>query len=185
MQSQSSNKQQNIFLSSELVFQSQIISQISNDNNFAVFGFNKDIQQIQQSTINVTITYITHISALICFQCDIQISSSELVFIAFGNILSGLMCTSGSIINITNSTLQYRFSSVCSAGLVINITQQLSFDLNNVKMLSYNNYSYYALFVYHVDNQQIISISNVQVCSTAFQNTVVGPRNAFLNQEEE
>ncbi|CAL6070821.1 Growth_factor receptor cysteine-rich domain superfamily [Hexamita inflata] len=151
--------------------QSQIVSVISNDNNFAVFGFNKDIQQIQQSTVNITISYKTYISALICFQCDIKISSSILVFIASGQSLSGLMSVSGLLINLVDTTLQYRFSSQYSAGLVINTSKQLNFDINNMQILGYNVVPN-ALLIYYSNISLTINTTNVQVCSNSISNQI-------------
>ncbi|CAL6043289.1 Hypothetical_protein [Hexamita inflata] len=83
------------------------------------------------------------------------------------------MCVSGELINLTDTALQYRFSSQYSAGLVINVSQQLIFDLSNVKLLGYNYIiTQNALLVYYSNIQITINISNVQVCSNSLQNTL-------------
>ncbi|CAL6095752.1 Hypothetical_protein [Hexamita inflata] len=122
---------------------------------------------ISQSVINVSLDFETYKSALICFQCDIQVASSILVFIASGQILSALMFNAQSTIQLLNVSLQYRFNSVYSAGLLINITQPLTdFQLTNVNMMGHNfmeGGNMYQL-VFEVNALTKISIEQVKSC---------------------
>ncbi|CAL5986074.1 Hypothetical_protein [Hexamita inflata] len=162
------NIQQFIFIDSLVTHKSNIVTTVNNDNNFAVFGFNQEISVISQSIINVSLDFETYKSALICFQCDIQVASSILVFIASGQILSALMFHAQSTIQLLNVSVQYRFNSVYSAGLLINITQPLTdFQLANVNIMGYNfmqGGNVYQL-VLEVNAPSKISIEQVKLCS--------------------
>ncbi|CAL6085102.1 Hypothetical_protein [Hexamita inflata] len=168
MQSLQSNKPSYVFSSADTIKKSNIITTVNNDNNFAVFGFNQEINVISQSIINVSLDFETYKSALICFQCDIQVASSVLVFIASGQILSALMFNGQSTIQLFNVSVQYRFNCVYSAGLLINITQPLTdFQLTNVNMMGHNfmkGGNVYQL-VLEVNAPTEISIEQVKSCS--------------------
>ncbi|CAL5994224.1 Hypothetical_protein [Hexamita inflata] len=161
------NKQYNLFINSNNVQSSTIQSTISNDYNFAVFGFTQTIQQIQHSIINISIKFNIYEGALICLQCDIFILNSQLVFIARGQTLSGIMLSSIQNISLDFTSIQYRFHSLQSSGIVHNITAGFSlFSMSNVKLLgndsNHDTSSYIANFV----NQQTqVTVSQVYICS--------------------
>ncbi|CAL6037186.1 Conserved_hypothetical protein [Hexamita inflata] len=173
---QTSNKIQHIFLITGKMQSSQIVSEVTDANNFAVFGFNAETQQILSCTINVTLTFNTFNSALLCLQCDVSLENSLMVFIASGQVLSGMLINSISAIVISNSSLQHRFSSQLSAGLVVNASQMMTtFELTNVVMLGYNEQTAgTSLLVLHANANITISISDVKVCSNTTQ------KNTFL-----
>ncbi|CAL6047870.1 Hypothetical_protein [Hexamita inflata] len=168
------NKQYNLFINSNNVQSSTILSTVSNDYNFAVFGFTQTIQQIQHSVINVTIKFSIYEGALICLQCDISVLNSKLIFIANGHNLSGIMTTSLEKIQLESTSIQYRFHSFQSSGIVHNITAGFSlFSMSNVKILgndsNYDNSSYISNFV----NQQTqVTVSQVQICSNVMSASV-------------
>ncbi|CAL5982401.1 Hypothetical_protein [Hexamita inflata] len=146
--------------------QSTIITTIRNDNNFALFGFNNKLQQIQQSIINITVGFNLYNGALICFQCDVSITNTVTVFIANGQFLSGLVFNSVQIIQLQNTSIQYRFVSEYSAGLIYNVAQQISqFDLSAVNILGYNTINTnQAHFILVLQQYQNINISQVKIC---------------------
>ncbi|CAL6047705.1 Hypothetical_protein [Hexamita inflata] len=153
-------------MDTEIMQQSTIVTTVNNDNNFALFGFNNNLQQIQQSVINITVGFNLFNGALVCFQCDISIANSITVFIASGQFLSGLVFNSVQTIQLQNTSIQYRFTSSYSAGLIFNLSQKLSsFDLTTVNILGYNTIgTNYAQFVLVLNLQQSINISQVQIC---------------------
>ncbi|CAL5976530.1 Hypothetical_protein [Hexamita inflata] len=171
MQSKVPSKQGNIIFSSQIVQQSTILTTVSNDNNFALFGFNHDLQQIQESVINITVGFNLYNGALICYQCDVQISNSVAVFIASGQFLSGLVFNSLLSIQLQNTTIQYRFQSQYSAGLAFNVSQDIeTFILKSVTILGFNSiFTNQRLFVSQLNQQINITILQVQVC----QNTTM------------
>ncbi|CAL6115762.1 Hypothetical_protein [Hexamita inflata] len=161
-----STKHKNIIVDTEITQLSTIVTTVNNDNNFALFGFNNNLQQIQQSVINITVGFNLFNGALVCFQCDISIANSITVFIANGQFLSGLVFNSVQTIQLQNTSIQYRFTSSYSAGLIFNLSQKLSsFDLTTVNILGYNTIgTNYAQFVLVLNLQQSINISQVQIC---------------------
>ncbi|CAL6041564.1 Hypothetical_protein [Hexamita inflata] len=159
-------KHKNIIIDTEITQKSTIITTINNDNNFALFGFNNNVQQIQQSVINITVGFNLYNGALICFQCDVSIANSVTVFIASGQYLSGLVFNSVQTIQLQNTSIQYRFTSSYSAGLIFNLSQQIStFDLTTVNILGYNTISTnQAQFILVLNLQQSVNITQVQIC---------------------
>ncbi|CAL6041554.1 Hypothetical_protein [Hexamita inflata] len=153
-------------MDAEIMQQSTIVTTINNDNNFALFGFNNNVQQIQQSVINITVGFNLYNGALICFQCDVSIANSVTVFIASGQYLSGLVFNSVQTIQLQNTSIQYRFTSSYSAGLIFNLSQQIStFDLTTVNILGYNTISTnQAQFILVLNLQQSVNITQVQIC---------------------
>ncbi|CAL5976540.1 Hypothetical_protein [Hexamita inflata] len=158
-------------MATEIMQQSTILTTVSNDNNFALFGFNHDLQQIQESVINITVGFNLYNGELICYQCDVQISNSVAVFIASGQFLSGLVFNSLLSIQLQNTTIQYRFQSQYSAGLAFNVSQDIeTFILKSVTILGFNSiFTNQRLFVSQLNQQINITILQVQVC----QNTTM------------
>ncbi|CAL5997339.1 Hypothetical_protein [Hexamita inflata] len=159
-------KHKNILIDTQITQQSIIVTTINNDHNFALFGFNNNLQQIQQSVINITVGFNLYNGALICFQCDISIANSITVFIASGQFLSGLVFNSAQTIQLQNTSIQYRFTSSYSAGLIFNLSNQISsFDLTTVNILGYNTISTnQAQFILVLNIHQNVNISQVQIC---------------------
>ncbi|CAL6086613.1 Conserved_hypothetical protein [Hexamita inflata] len=110
-----------------------------NSNIFALFGFESNSQQIQSSTINISLTFTIQSGALICILCDAQILDSTLVFVATGQKVSGILQEIQSLLHLQNSHVQFRFNSSSSSGLInmINVTS-LNISLLNSKISGYN-----------------------------------------------
>ncbi|CAL6092303.1 Hypothetical_protein [Hexamita inflata] len=164
-----------LFLYSEVVKNSQIQIEIDYTNVFAVFGLNAPQQDIQNSTVNVSMQFKVVQAALICVQCDIFVFQSNLIFQATGDSVSGVMLFSKTIFKMKNSNLQVRFSSGKSSGLINEIQDQMSnFTLWDVKILCYNSKQspengYLASAVRVPTN---ILTTNTQVCRDANTNRV-------------
>ncbi|CAL5991040.1 Growth_factor receptor cysteine-rich domain superfamily [Hexamita inflata] len=177
------NKQLNIFLNTETVQKLSIISVINNENNFAVFGFNQELQQIFCSVINISISFKTNTAALICFKCGIQVQDSVLVFIASGQILSSLILQSMSTIMIQNSSIQYRFNSVHSSALIFNASQTINvFNLSNTCILGFNNMSlsFQSHIISFTSVKINICVNNIFICSN-FYNISEDSASIFLS----
>ncbi|CAL6090228.1 Hypothetical_protein [Hexamita inflata] len=170
------NKQYNLFINSNNVQSSTIQSTISNDYNFAVFGFTQTIQQIQHSVINISIQFNIYEGALICLQCDISVLSSQLVFIARGQTLSGIMLYSIQNISLDYTSIQYRFNSYQSSGIIYNITAVTGFflfSMNNVKILGNdNNYDTSSYISNYINQQTFVTVSQVYICSNVLSASV-------------
>ncbi|CAL6005945.1 Hypothetical_protein [Hexamita inflata] len=161
------NKQYHLFINSNNVQSSTIQSTVSNDYNFAVFGFTQNINQIQESIINITIHFNIYEGALICLQCDISVVNSQLVFIANGQTLSTIMLSSLNSITFESTSIQYRFHSYQSSGIVHNITAGFSlFSMSNVKILGNDSNQDTSSYIANFVNQQTqVTINQVYICS--------------------
>ncbi|CAL6015357.1 Hypothetical_protein [Hexamita inflata] len=168
------NKQYHLFINSNNVQSSTVQSTVSNDQNFAVFGFTQNINQIQESIINITINYNIYEGALICLQCDISVLNSQLVFIASGQTLSTIMLLSLNQILLESTSIQYRFHSFQSSGIVHNITAGFSlFSMSNVKILGNDSNHDTSSYISNFVNQQTqVAVSQVQICSNVLSASV-------------
>ncbi|CAL5985071.1 Hypothetical_protein [Hexamita inflata] len=145
-----------MFIYTENTKQSDIQIDMFQVNQFAVFGFNSNGQEIINSHIFVKINYSILTGALICLECDINIQNSSLQFIASGLQLSALIIKSIKQIELKQSNISYRFDCNYSSGIVNQINSVLNtFNIDNVILIGYNN-----------DN-----ILNGYICSKLFVNT--------------
>ncbi|CAL5994444.1 Hypothetical_protein [Hexamita inflata] len=111
-------------------------------NQFAVFGFNLNTQDIIDSHIYVKINYTVLTGALICLECDIIVQNSSLQFIASGLTLSALILKSKRVIQLYNVDIQYRFTCNYSSGIVNLINSDInSFLLQYTILTGYSNYN--------------------------------------------
>ncbi|CAL6049204.1 Conserved_hypothetical protein [Hexamita inflata] len=138
-----SQKQNNlhIFLYTNVTHNTQIDSKIFNVgvNVFTLFGMNTNAQIISDSTLNLSLQFEVQTAALVCFSCDVQIERSELVFIASGQQLSGVLIESYNSISLLQTFIQFRFKSGNASG-VVNIIQQamLKFTVDECKLSGTN-----------------------------------------------
>ncbi|CAL6088848.1 Conserved_hypothetical protein [Hexamita inflata] len=168
-----SQQSNHMFLYTDLAQNSNIQVNMNYINVFAVFGFNLQTQVLSQCSINVTINFNVVAGALLCIKCDLEIESSTLVFIATGQKLSGVLMESQKIIIIVSTSIQYRFGSLQSSGIVNQINSTLSsFKLQNVKLTGFNflNSSVNGYFVSQVNQTNTLTVINVQICDTYGQN---------------
>ncbi|CAL5979133.1 BspA_family leucine-rich repeat surface protein [Hexamita inflata] len=96
-------------------------------NQFAVFGFNSNSQNIVDSHIFVKINYSILTGALICLECDIYIINSNLQFIASGLQISAIILKSNENIQLNRVNISFRFNCNYSSGIVNLINSQLNF----------------------------------------------------------
>ncbi|CAL5979400.1 Hypothetical_protein [Hexamita inflata] len=123
-------------------------------SQFAVFGFNQLEQDIIDSDIFVTINYSVLTGALICLQCDINIKTTTLQFIAHGVQLSALILKSINIVQISKVTISFRFQSNFSSGIINQVNQSIkSFIISESSLTGFN---------------YIKSASNGYICSQLF-----------------
>ncbi|CAL5997157.1 Conserved_hypothetical protein [Hexamita inflata] len=170
---QVSQQSSHMFLYTDLAVNSNVQVNMNYINVFAVFGFNLQTQNLSSCSINVTINFNVVSAALLCIKCDLNIDQSTLVFIATGQKLSGVLMESQKTIIITSTSIQYRFGSLQSSGIVNQINSTLStFKLQNVKLTGFNflNSSVNGYFVSQVNQTSTLIVVNVQVCDTYGQN---------------
>ncbi|CAL6004126.1 Hypothetical_protein [Hexamita inflata] len=136
-------------------------------NQFAVFGFNSNYQQLEDSQIFVKINYSILTGALLCLECDIVVKHSQLQFIANGLQLSALIMKSKDTIQLENVNISYRFSCNSSSGIVNQIIKNITqFSINNVILTGYNDIvsSLNGYYSSKVDVDINIQISQTIVC---------------------
>ncbi|CAL6029436.1 Conserved_hypothetical protein [Hexamita inflata] len=134
---------------------------------YAVFGFNQNNLKISDSIINITIKFYILSGALVCFQCDIQILTSTLLFIASGKYLSGIILNSSKVIDIQQSLIQYRFNGSQISGISNLITSKLDILQIIMTQLSGTNLQISINSGYISANMQIdniLSINNFVIC---------------------
>ncbi|CAL6063914.1 Conserved_hypothetical protein [Hexamita inflata] len=95
-------------------------------------------QIIKDSNINISLQFSVLIGALICTVCDIDIQKCNLVFIASGQQVSGLILEPKESVSVQQSFIQYRISSNNSSGLVNVIKQSSIFIVNQCKLTGSN-----------------------------------------------
>ncbi|CAL6102425.1 Conserved_hypothetical protein [Hexamita inflata] len=131
----------NLFIYTNVTQQSQIDVSVNNIevNSFALFGFSITSQLIKDSNINISLQFQVLNGALICTICDIDIQKCNLVFIASGQQVSGLILEPKESVSVQQSFIQYRISSNNSSGFV-NVIKQLSiiFVVNQCKLTGSN-----------------------------------------------
>ncbi|CAL6005882.1 Conserved_hypothetical protein [Hexamita inflata] len=117
----------NLFIYTNVTKQSHIDVSVDNVdvNTFSLFGFSMDQQIVYDSNINISIYFQVLSGALLCTICDIDMQRCTLVFIASGLQISGMIIEPKESINIQQSFIQFRISSMNSSGLT-NIVKQSS-----------------------------------------------------------
>ncbi|CAL6084108.1 Hypothetical_protein [Hexamita inflata] len=159
-----SKKVDSIYIYSDAVQQSIINVQMLDLDTFAVFGFNIQTKNIFDSVINVTINFSTVTSALICIQCDVQIESSVLVFIANGSCLSGILSYSQNRLIIQKSAIQFRFSTIQAAGIVIRAEPSI-FTLSDTNISGFNYKQSEISGLIASENNAHLTLNNILICT--------------------
>ncbi|CAL6045599.1 Hypothetical_protein [Hexamita inflata] len=113
---------------------------MNNVEVFAAFGFNvKGDQIIINSLINITIEFPVVKGSLICIVCNIQVYNSSFIFLASGKQVSAIMIDSQQIIELVLTTIQFRFNSSQSSGIVNIINSSINkFILITCKIIGSN-----------------------------------------------
>ncbi|CAL6058313.1 Conserved_hypothetical protein [Hexamita inflata] len=150
-------------------------------NQFAVFGFADNSHSISGGLINVSLNVNVSQAALVCMQCQLAVSDSQLVFIAGGQVLSAVCIKVLSSMELTNTSVQHRFQSLQAAGIVSQISEpSLTVSLVDVKLNGYNSErsqsSGYLISKLSVSISVIIA--NLQACAT--EGNAVGSGLVYL-----
>ncbi|CAL6006185.1 Conserved_hypothetical protein [Hexamita inflata] len=142
---------------------------------FAVFGFNRNVVQLNNVSINITIDVVVVKSALICIKCQVILDSSSLILIATGQFLSGIALEAEQQISILDTSIQFRFSTSHGSGLVNTITKDIEMFLQNSSItgtsLQESQYNGYIVSDLQVNLQ--LFVSSVQVCSELDQSGTI------------
>ncbi|CAL5996237.1 Hypothetical_protein [Hexamita inflata] len=180
-----------MFIYTDVMQNSEIQVEMNYAKVFAVFGFNKQSQTIEHSTINISLNFEVIQAALICIQCDLYVLQSSLIFKAHGQIVSGIMLQSKDILQLLQCNVQYRFNSLKSSGLINQMLVALNeFILTDFKLSGNNvqdNQNGYFVQTINISNYQqqiIIQTRQVQIC-VEFTTARVGNGNIMLSTSTE
>ncbi|CAL5981577.1 Conserved_hypothetical protein [Hexamita inflata] len=157
----------NIFINTKYTKQTIVKLEVFSINIFAVFGFSDNNHMIDEGLINVSLNINVSQAALICMQCQLSISNSQLVFIASGQVLSAVVLQVHSEIQLLNTSVQYRFQSLQAAGIVSTISESIFISLVNAKLNGHNseqspNSGY---FFSKLTVSTLVNIDSLQVCA--------------------
>ncbi|CAL5994162.1 Conserved_hypothetical protein [Hexamita inflata] len=110
-----------------------------NVNTFSLFGFSLNSQTITESNINISIQFKVISGALLCITCDVDVNQCNLVFIASGQQISGMIIQPKYNVKILLSFIQFRISSMNSSGLTNIILQtSVTFIISQCKLIGSN-----------------------------------------------
>ncbi|CAL6030131.1 Hypothetical_protein [Hexamita inflata] len=157
----------NIFINTKYTKETVVKLSVFSINVFAVFGFADNNHVIDGGLINVSLNINVSQAALVCMQCQLSVSNTQLVFIASGQVLSAVTLQVISEIELTNTSVQYRFQSVQAAGIVSQIIESVFISLVDVKMNGYNSEQSQnsGHFVSKLTVSALFNIANLQVCT--------------------
>ncbi|CAL5996517.1 Growth_factor receptor cysteine-rich domain superfamily [Hexamita inflata] len=170
----------NIFINTRYTKETVLMVDVSAINVFAVFGFSDNSHTIDGGLINVTLRANVSQAALVCAQCQLSVSNSQLVFIASGQVLSAAVLKVLLEIKLAKSTIQYRFSTPRAAGIVSQIDEKINISLVDVKLNGHNflqsQHSGYYFSKLSVSIE--VKLANVQLCAN--EDKAVGSGDSYL-----
>ncbi|CAL6062526.1 Hypothetical_protein [Hexamita inflata] len=180
---QLSQQSSHLFIYTDGAVNTQIQTQLSYVNIFAVFGFNIDNEAVLNCTINISINFKVVTAALICLKCNLMIDQCALTFTASGQYLSAVLISTNKTFNLRRSTVEYRFGSTQSSGIVNQInTTTTMFNISKVKLsgFDYINGSLNGYLISEVNAPIKLNISDLTVCASTVRS--VGAENSYFTQ---
>ncbi|CAL5997117.1 Hypothetical_protein [Hexamita inflata] len=146
-----------MFIHTELAQHSSVQVSMNYVNVFAVFGFNQNVQVVQDCVMNVSIQFQVVTAALVYIKCDLIVQISTMVFIASGQRVSGVLLESQDMLVINDTTIQYRFNSSNASGVINQIEALMTaFTFNNVYLSGFN-------FIKSPYNGYLVSCLNMDI----------------------
>ncbi|CAL6103732.1 Conserved_hypothetical protein [Hexamita inflata] len=175
----------NIFINTKYIKQTFVQVCLFSLNQFAVFGFADNSHTINGGLINVSLNVNVSQAALVCMQCQLSVSNSQLVFIASGQLLSAVALQVLLEIEMANTSVQYRFQSLQAAGLISQIGESIFVSLVDVKLNGYNSEQsqYSGFLVSKVSVSILINLANLQLCANEAKAVGAGAAYLLLNGE--
>ncbi|CAL5997121.1 Hypothetical_protein [Hexamita inflata] len=180
---QLSQQSSHLFIYTDGAVNTQIQTQLSYVNIFAVFGFNIDNEAVINCTIIISINFKVVTAALICLKCNLMIDQCALSFTASGQYLSAVLISTDKTFNLRRSTVEYRLGSTQSSGIVNQInTTATMFNISKVKLsgFDYINSSLNGYLICEVNTPTTLNVSNLTVCNSTARS--VGAENGFFTQ---
>ncbi|CAL6012445.1 Hypothetical_protein [Hexamita inflata] len=136
--------------------------------SFALFGFTADIMTID-SNIQVKITEQLAEGALLCLQCNLNIQSSDLLFVASGQNISGLVLIVKVSLQIKQSLVQQRLTGCFVGGLILYAkNSELSMQNSNISVYC-DSLNISGSLIVFVNGPAAINIQSVRICNNSIQ----------------
>ncbi|CAL6033668.1 Conserved_hypothetical protein [Hexamita inflata] len=140
--------------------------------SFALFGLQSQIQ-ITSSDFKLQIVDFLSNGALVCFQCALNASDSDFIFIAQGANISGLILNSGDYFTLSNTFLQFRLNGSIISGLISqNQLSQIIVSETNISGFG-SGFDVGGIFV-SISTQTTVFAQNVQICVQGLTNNGMG-----------
>ncbi|CAL6010229.1 Hypothetical_protein [Hexamita inflata] len=148
--------------------------------SFALFGLVKTNIQIQSSKINVE-TQDLHQGALICFQCDLNASQAEFVFVSSGKVLSGLVLHGLNYMDLNQVLVQIRLSGDILGGLYSQ-TLKSEMSLKETNVSGYFNGTRCGALIAFVSEIITVKVQSTRVCTNDVPNIFQGSDLAQISE---
>ncbi|CAL6012357.1 Hypothetical_protein [Hexamita inflata] len=145
--------------------------QVENLPSFAFFGLTSQIN-ISTSSLSVKVPQNLYSGALICFQCDLNASSSDFTFIAQAQQVSGLVLQPQSVMSIYQSLIQFRLNGSVG-GLIYKLKTRIITENCNISGFVGQSLASGSIACY-VEIQVEFSVNNVRLCTNINQKAETG-----------
>ncbi|CAL5973027.1 Hypothetical_protein [Hexamita inflata] len=126
-----------LFINTEVTKNTQINANINYVNVFAVFGFHISKQMISDCDVDISVNFYVVIAALLCLECELEISLSKLTFQAQGQKVSGVLMRSDNLY-ISNTNIQFRVNSSQASGIINEVPQNMIFQISDSAISGHN-----------------------------------------------
>ncbi|CAL6046910.1 Conserved_hypothetical protein [Hexamita inflata] len=133
-----------------------------------MFGLTEQIT-IQDSNVNVNVLKELQEASLICFQCNANITDSELIFVANARNISGLVLIVQQI-SLQTSFVQFRLGGEILGGISCSTIENAEIVLTNSNISGFNMRSQVNdLLVAQIQVEAKVKLQNVQTCTNGLQ----------------
>ncbi|CAL5984211.1 Hypothetical_protein [Hexamita inflata] len=164
-----------LFINTEVTKNTQINASINYVNVFAVFGFHISKQRISDCDVDISVNFYVVSAALLCLQCELEISFSKLTFQARGQKVSGVLMRCDNLY-ISNTNIQFRVNSSQASGIINEVPQNMTFQISNSEIIGHNFGSKCGYLIGVLNIFIEINQKNLIVCSV---DDKVGVLNSF------
>ncbi|CAL5973647.1 Conserved_hypothetical protein [Hexamita inflata] len=148
--------------------------------SFALFGLVKTNIQIQSSKLSVE-TPDLYQGALICFQCDLNASHAEFVFLSSGKALSGLILHGLNYMDLGQVLVQFRLNGDILGGLC-SLAGKMEMSLKETNISGYFTGTRCGALISFVTETVKIQVQNTRVCRNGVPNIFQGSDLAQISE---
>ncbi|CAL6026744.1 Conserved_hypothetical protein [Hexamita inflata] len=148
--------------------------------SFALFGLVKTNIQIQSSKLSVE-TPDLYQGALICFQCGLNASHAEFVFVSSGKELSGLIIRGLNYMDLSQVLVQLRLNGEILGGLCSQ-AGKIEMSLKETNISGYFTGTRCGALISFVTETVKIQVQNTRVCRNGVPNIFQGSDLAQISE---